>query len=98
MKKSIRYRLTLAFIGFAVFPLLLVGVLLAWQSFTNMRQEAVHLQQEVARSISVETSSFINSLENDLRMVVNINEIYMLTRQQQLDLFGALQASSKGVC
>ena len=95
MKKSIRYRLTLAFIGFAVFPLLLVGALLAWQSFANMQQEAVRLQQEVARSISVEASSFINSLENDLRMVVDINDIHMLTHPQQLDLLGALQAHQK---
>ena len=95
MRKSIRSRLTIAFIGLAIGPLALVGVFLAWQGFASLRQEAVRLQQEVAKRISVEVSSFVNSLANNLRVVVDIHELRVLTSQEQCDLLGVLQARQK---
>ena len=95
MRKSIRSRLTIAFIGLAIGPLALVGVFLAWQGFASLRQEAVRLQQEVARRISVEVSSFVNSLANDLRVAVDIYDLRVLTPREQGDLLGALQAHQK---
>ncbi|OEU53326.1 MAG: hypothetical protein BA861_03090 [Desulfobacterales bacterium S3730MH5] len=95
MRKSIRSRLTLAFIGLAIGPLLLVGVFLTWQSFQSLRQDAVRLQQEVALRISVELSSFVHGLENDLRMAVDIYDLRVLTPREQRDLLGVLQARQK---
>jgi len=44
MRSSIRTRLTAAFIGLAIGSVLLVGVVLAWQSFTTQRQQALNSQ------------------------------------------------------
>ena len=62
MRKTIRYRLTCAFVGLAVGPLVLVGVLLIWHGFVNQRQQALDLQQEIARRVSLEVSSYLNGL------------------------------------
>ena len=45
MRGSIRKRLTLVFIGLALGPLLLVGIILAWQSFITQEQQALNLQR-----------------------------------------------------
>src|SRR3972149_3712033 len=42
MRSSIRKRSTVAFIGLAVGPLLLVGVILAWRSFATEQEPALN--------------------------------------------------------
>ena len=59
LRTSVRGRLTAAFIGLAVGPLLLVGVVLAWQSLVVQKKQAVELQHEVAQKASVNVSSFV---------------------------------------
>lgn len=58
MRTSIQKRLTTAFIGLAVGPLLLVGTLLTWQSVTVLRQQAIGLQLETAKRISCQVTAF----------------------------------------
>jgi two-component system cell cycle sensor histidine kinase/response regulator CckA len=69
MRNSIRIRLTVAFIGLAIGPLLLVGVILARQSFTTQEQQALNLQREVARRVVTEVTAFFEERENELRLV-----------------------------
>ena len=69
MRKSIRIRLNVAFIGLAIGPLLLVGTILAWQSFTTQEQQALKLQREVAQRVAIEVAAFFEELENELRFV-----------------------------
>ena len=66
MRKSIRIRLSMAFIGLAIVPLLLVGTILAWRSFTIEQQQALTLQREVARRVAIEVTAFFEELENEL--------------------------------
>ena len=70
MRTSIRARLTGAFVGLAVGPLLLVGVFLAWQSFTVQTEQAVQLQHEVARGASTQVADFIGDVELQLSTVL----------------------------
>ena len=55
-----------AFIGLAVGPLLVVGVVLAWQSLAVQKKQAVELQHEVAQRASAHVSSFITDVETRL--------------------------------
>ncbi|MBN1993102.1 MAG: PAS domain S-box protein [Anaerolineae bacterium] len=69
MRRSIRTRLTVAFTGLAIGPLLLVGVILAWQSFITQKQLALNLQREVSWRVATEVTAFFDELENELRLV-----------------------------
>ncbi len=83
MQNSIRRRLTIAFIGLAIGPLLLVGLVLGVQSFTVQRQQAITLQRQIARHVSAEMRSFIRELESGLAMVVRGRGMLELERDQQ---------------
>jgi uncharacterized metal-binding protein len=72
MRRSIRKQLTLVFIGLAIGPLLLVGVVLAWQSFTTQQQQALHLQQEMTRRVTTEVMAFFAGLEDELHVVAQV--------------------------
>ena len=92
MRNSIRKRLTLAFIGLAIGPLLLVGVILAWQSFTTQEQQALNLQREIARRVSTEVKAFSDELESELRLVNQVQGLQKLDRNGQRDALGELLA------
>jgi putative methionine-R-sulfoxide reductase with GAF domain len=70
MRNSIRGRLLLVFIGLAVVPLLVVGVILAWQSFTSLQQQALTLQQEAARRVTSQVTAFFQELENEMQFTI----------------------------
>ena len=83
MRNSIRTRLTVAFIGLAIVPVLLIGVILAWQSFTIQERQALNLQGEVARRVATEVTAFFEELENELRLVSKAYVLPGLDRTEQ---------------
>jgi signal transduction histidine kinase/HAMP domain-containing protein/CheY-like chemotaxis protein len=83
MRSSIRTRLTVAFISLAIGPLLLVGVILAWQSFTTQQQQALNLQREMAQRVATQVTAFFEGLENELRVVSQVQGLQGLNRDQQ---------------
>ena len=92
MRGSIRKRLTLAFIGLAIGPLLLVGVILAWLSFRTQEQQALNLQREVAQRVSTEVDAFLAGLESELRLVDQVQDLQKLDREGQRNVLGGLLA------
>ena len=90
MRGSIRKRLTLAFVGLAVGPLLLVGLILAWQSFTIQEQQALNLQREVAQRVSTQVTAFFDQLENELRVVSQVQGLQGLDREKQHSILSEL--------
>ena len=80
MRRSIRVTLTITFISLAIGPLLLVGIILAWQTFSAQQQQALKLQREVANNVSAQVSAFFNGLENEL---THTGQIEILTKQDQ---------------
>ena len=92
MRGSIRKRLTLAFIGLSIGPLLLVGIILAWQSFTTQKQQALNLQREVAQRVSTEVKAFLDGLESELRVVGQVQGLQKLDREGQHDILAGLLA------
>ncbi len=90
MKSSIGKRLTFAFTGLAIGPLLLVGVILTWQSFVTQQQQALNLQVEVAQRVATQVTSFFEQQENMLRFVSRTQELQRLDQAQQRSLLSGL--------
>ena len=70
MQTTIQTRLTLAFFALAIGPLLVVGVLLSWQSFASQKEQALELQRELAQRAASEVAAFISEAEVRLDTVV----------------------------
>ena len=90
MRNSIRTRLTVAFIALAIVPLLLVGGILAWQSFITEERQALNLQREVARRVATEVTAFFEELENELRLVSKTQVLPGLDRNEQHNILKLL--------
>src|SRR4029450_3400452 len=90
MRRSIRVRLTVAFMGLAIGPLLLVGIVLAWQSYTLQQREALHIQGQVAQGIASQLTSFFTELENELRVVSKVQGLSKLDRDKQQSVLSEL--------
>jgi PAS domain S-box-containing protein len=90
MRHSIRTRLTVAFIGVAIGPLLLVGIVLAWQSFLVQTQQALNFQHQVAHRVAVQVAAFSQKLEDELGLVSQVQGLHRLDRDQQRALLSQL--------
>ena len=93
MRSSIRQRLTLAFIALAVGPVLLIGGALAWQSFIIQQQEALNLQREVAQRVSTQVTAFFSELENELRLISQVQGLPKLDQARQKSILTELLSS-----
>ena len=78
MRNSIRGRLILVFIGLAAGPLLGVGAILAWRSFSSLQQQSLILQLEAARRVHSEVSGFFQELESELRFTIQTQGLAMV--------------------
>jgi len=88
MHRSIRTRLTLAFIFVSLIPLLLVGVVLALQSLNVQSQQALRFQREVSLRVSTQIEAFINRLE--LQLLTATKSLRGLDPQAQRDFLANL--------
>jgi signal transduction histidine kinase len=96
MWNSLRTRLTFIFVGLAVGPVLLVGVILSQRSFTVEQEQAVDLQRQVVQRVSSEVDAFLAALENDITLLGGeIRSLAQPDRAQQLSLLlGALNTGT----
>ena len=76
MGNSIRFRLTATFIGLAILPLLLVGIILSWQSYKHEKSQAIQIQNEIGQRIAEQTTSLIDNAEGRLRTLSTDPHIY----------------------
>jgi signal transduction histidine kinase/DNA-binding response OmpR family regulator len=83
MRRSIRVRLTVAFMGLAIGPLLLVGIVLAWRSYTLQRQQALYIQRQMAQRVATQVTTFFAEVENELRVVSQVQGLPKLGRDKQ---------------
>ncbi|MFW9997648.1 MAG: cache domain-containing protein, partial [Candidatus Odinarchaeota archaeon] len=83
MLHSIRTRLTIAFLGLAVGPLLIVGLLLIVKAYSVQIQEAIALQREMATHLSSRVQSLIRNLESELQMLIRIEDLQKLELERQ---------------
>ena len=95
MPNSIRTRLTVAFLGLAVGPLLVVTLILIFKAYSVQTQEAIALQREMAAHLSSRVQSLIRSLESELQMLVRIEDLQRLKSDRQsliLSIFHSRQS------
>ncbi|MFL7793528.1 MAG: ATP-binding protein [Anaerolineae bacterium] len=92
MRKSIRVRANVAFTSLAIGPLLLVGIILAWQGFATQEQQALDLQREVARRVATEVTAFFEGLESELRLASRAQMLPGMGSDKQRNLLTLLMA------
>ena len=96
MPHSIRTRLTMAFLGLAVGPLLMVGLLLTLKAYNVQTQAAIALQREMAAHLASRVQSLIQNLENGLQMLIRIEDLRKLAPKRQqliLSIFHSRQSA-----
>ena len=76
--------------GLAIGPLLLVGVVLGWRSYTVQQQQALHLQRQVAQRVSTQVTAFFAELENELRVVSKVQGYKAVDPDQQRSVLSEL--------
>ncbi len=90
MRNSIRNRLTWAFIGLAIGPLLLLGIILVIQSFATQREQAYNLQSVVAQRVSTQVTAFFTEIEDQLRIVSKTQGLQDLDGDKQRSILAEL--------
>lgn len=90
MQNSIRTRLAITFVALAASLLLVVGAVLAWQSYITDRQRAFSLQSELALHISAQVRSYMQMQESTLNEIVLVQGLTNLNHDQQTKLLSEL--------
>jgi GAF domain-containing protein/HAMP domain-containing protein len=94
MRNSIRTRLAIAFIALTASLLLLVGLVMAWQSYVTEQEQVLALQSERARRISTAVLSYMQLQENALDQLVFIRGLGTLDHDQQTQVLSELVSYS----
>lgn len=71
MKNNIQTRLTHTYIGLALVPLIILGLLVTWQGIA-FQQAALERQKQLADRVSVEVKGYLTRLVQDLELIVKI--------------------------
>lgn len=78
MKKSIRRQLIIAFGGLAIIPLLLLGGIFSWLSYSGIKDEALKLQSEMAKEPADRLNFILTEASNNLSLA---DSMFFLNRQ-----------------
>ncbi len=92
MRNSIRIRLLVTYIGMAVIPIVIVGAIFIDGTNRFGRQQALDFQDEVAQRVAIQVQDFIQEVENDLRLLLDVQGLERLNPSQQEDALGQLLA------
>ncbi len=92
MPTSIRKRLTYTYIGLALGPVLLLGIIIVWLSYRTQQRHALDLQQQTSKQVAIEVESFIQAREQELRLLEEIQGFNSLDRNLQTNLLMELRA------
>ncbi|MBN2002081.1 MAG: methyl-accepting chemotaxis protein [Anaerolineae bacterium] len=87
---GIQGRLTLVFMALAAIPLLVVGVILGVITYNVQLQQALSLQAEISKRVSVMVQSFIQGIEAEIRVVIEVQGLMTMSREQQDRILGEL--------
>lgn len=84
--RSLRSRLTMAFVGLAIGPILVVGFVLTFKSISSLKNEAISYQQIEADRIGIAVGSYVRELERVLELTAKAHGFMSLpiTDQQRI--------------
>lgn len=86
MKLSIQQRLSRAFVGLALMPLLLGGIFVSLLSFYLQTQQAIQFQEKVAEHTALTVETFFARLEDELLLTAKTININKLSSQEQQNI------------
>ncbi|MCP4535738.1 MAG: PAS domain S-box protein [Chloroflexi bacterium] len=75
----IRTRLTIALVVLAIGPLLVMGTVLAWQSYSVQYAQVLATQHTVAQLASAQSAVSISRPGNELRMLITVHDLDEMT-------------------
>lgn len=90
MRKSLRTRLTVYFIALVMVPLLLIGAIGTWQTYTTEVPHTLESQDQIAKRVAEQVRNFIEGRETELRSLTDINDFSNATRDEQVILLSNL--------
>jgi len=90
MGLNIRSRLQFAFGSLAIFPLLLLALILAGQNFLVQREQTLILQREIVERAAVQIMGFITELEDELKITAQISDFNNMDRHEQYAVLSQL--------
>ncbi|MBI5235581.1 MAG: HAMP domain-containing protein [Deltaproteobacteria bacterium] len=89
---SLRTRLKTAFIGLAVVPLLLMGMILIWLSHDVEMEQALELQDEISRRVAAQIDAYLHLVEHELNLAARINPIMDMAPAAQREVVSRLRS------
>jgi signal transduction histidine kinase len=91
MRRSIRTRLLITFIGLAVIPLILIGVIVGLETFNVQQHQAFEFQDQIAEREAEQVFAFFDGLQATLQEVARRGGLLAATsREQQIALSSLL--------
>ena len=90
--KSIRAQLTLAFISLAVTPILVVGLILSYKSFSALKEGAIAHQRVEAERVALAVEGYVRDLERVLELTSRAHSFMSLERIEQQKILEELLA------
>lgn len=91
MLNTIRSRLTASFLFLAISPMLLVWLLLGYEGFLRLTNQAAELQDELAQRVASQITGQIALLEHDLLMAEQVQPLAAVSVYRQADILSRLQ-------
>jgi PAS domain S-box-containing protein len=93
MINGLRFRLTLIFIGLAVSPAILVGAIIGQRSYSDLQEQNLVLQHEVASSARIEIMALFEGWENDLLLLDDVYRIGAIEYKEQRTILNTMLLS-----
>ena len=90
-KRSIRTRWTFSLISLALFPLLILSVIISWKSYSTQIDLTNKYQHEVARRVLSEVQLLIHELEAVFKMTIKVNNLNSISPKEQAVVLAKLQ-------
>ncbi|MBN1580233.1 MAG: cache domain-containing protein, partial [Anaerolineae bacterium] len=90
MRNSLRTRLIVAFIGLAVLPPLLAGIVLGIYGNVVQRTQALDFQSQIAQRVSADVAAFIHDREDELRVLTEVRALQRLSQEERAAQLSAL--------
>ena len=89
---SIRKRLTLTFVFFAITPLILLSLVLSGLIFTTQHHQIIELQREAARGAINKTVTALHEVNARLNVLVATNNLFNVDQKKQFLLLSQLRS------
>lgn len=90
---NLRTKLVVSFLLIAIVPLVVVGIIVAYRTYTLQAPQALEVQSQVARRVASEVENFIRAREGELLNLTEMRSFEQLTSSEQQALLSTLMSA-----